>query len=644
MIASNRQIRRAAVWGLVLSFAFLWTHDVAAQGQPGVAGTISVHQADAYVETVFSEAQEDAYAGAADIYLLLLGQVGEPLDESERAVVRRHVARMLLLLPEEVTAQVAEGNVRTLEGRLREHWTLKPGAGAVLTAWWRAQDSLPGTPRHERLEEHLQRAAVADRRYASRYSLTGWDDRGLIFVRLGEPSIRRSVMFSDPRLLSILEKTSIPIRLIDFPDNEVWLYDEFGTSAYYIFAKLDGFYTLGSSLDLIPKPLQLVSGRRTNLFVTKPPPEKTAVLFEALRAVYKELAPYHPDFGQAYLDIAEYVEVGEGTEWLERGFSTHKTPPHLIALSRISEVKAQETRETIRREETVPPQRSAVLDDVPLLPMAARWARFLDPDGTTRTEIYWSLPAQTLQTPDSPAYDRYLMQTTALQRAADYTPRVIDVHRQVVRAAGARDPQAVVPVQTLVLRGDTAVYHVHVQWDQYGLIGQGEATRKASTDPLQRGLFRADSLAALDARAGVLELSDPVPVTAAFVAGLDAFPQRRPPLQPYPFAVVTEQDSLGLYFEIYHLAFGADDQTHYEVAYEVTRRKGGLRGLLRGGKERIAARTSYTGRSRTAREAIVLVLDDWAEGEVDITIRVTDETTGQTVERSTYFVLATDAP
>ena len=69
---------------------------------------------------------------------------------------------------------------------------------------------------------------------------------------------------------------------------------------------------------------------------------------------------------------------------------------------------------------------------------------------------------------------------------------------------------------------------------------------------------------------------------------------------------------------------------------------GGLRRLFRGGKERITAHTTYEGDRRTAREAIAFVLDEWIEGEVEVTIRVTDTTTGQTVERSTYFVMASD--
>ncbi len=106
----------------------------------------------------------------------------------------------------------------------------------------------------------------------------------------------------------------------------------------------------------------------------------------------------------------------------------------------------------------------------------------------------------------------------------------------------------------------------------------------------------------------------------------------------YPFDTLEKQTPLLLYFEVYHLAFGPDDQTQYTVAYEV-RRKKGRGGLLRflGGPEEegTAAQTDYTGVSRTAKEAILLDFTDWeGRGALEITVRVTDRVTGRQVERA----------
>ena len=342
------------------------------------------------------------------------------------------------------------------------------------------------------------------------------------------------------------------------------------------------------------------------------------------------------------MDIASYIEVGGGeSAGLERGFSENKVPAHIIALNQISEVRSKETRVVVRREETVPLQRSQVLEEIPLLPMAVRWARFLDANGTTRTEVYWSLAARALAPPDRPSFNRYLFNATAIQRNDDYTPRVFDIKRTVIRTNNAAPPDAIIPVQTLAVRGDTSRYHLQLQWDQYGLQGQDSATQKASTTPLQRGFFRVDSLEALNPDEAVLTMSDLVPIRAEDLSAFDDLQEGQGSLDPYPFFSVTERDSIGLYFEIYHLRYGANDRTQYEVAVEVRRKKkGGWGGLIRGGQDIIAARTAYEGGQRTAKETLILALDEWIEGEVVVTIRVTDSVSGQQVERSVDFVLA----
>lgn len=198
-------------------------------------------------------------------------------------------------------------------------------------------------------------------------TLSGWDDRGLVYVRLGAPSTQRSVRFSAPRLVRMLEKTSAPVRLQDFPENELWAYDEIAEHALYFFVEQDGRYTLASSEELLPRSLRLVSGRRTNVLVQEPPPAKTDVLLEAMRTLYGELAPYHPDFAQAYLDVAAYLDAElpgkTASEPSYRAESEIRRPVHLYAIARLNETHVKEASATAWREEVVPRQRSKVPAD-----------------------------------------------------------------------------------------------------------------------------------------------------------------------------------------------------------------------------------------------------------------------------------------
>ncbi|HMB89764.1 MAG TPA: hypothetical protein VKP65_02890, partial [Rhodothermales bacterium] len=90
--------------------------------------------------------------------------------------------------------------------------------------------------------------------------------------------------------------------------------------------------------------------------------------------------------------------------------------------------------------------------------------------------------------------------------------------------------------------------------------------------------------------------------------------------------------------------YGPDDRTHYDVAYEIKRRRpGNLLRLRQGREDRIAVRTDVSGSSRTAQEFILLDLSAWeGTGEVEVTVRVTDTVTGQQAARSLFFELVED--
>jgi hypothetical protein len=112
---------------------------------------------------------------------------------------------------------------------------------------------------------------------------------------------------------------------------------------------------------------------------------------------------------------------------------------------------------------------------------------------------------------------------------------------------------------------------------------------------------------------------------------------------PYPFRRLEAGQPLALFFEIYHLVYNEDDRTRYTVSYQIERRQeqDGLSGLLGGDdREKTTTRTTNEGSSRRRKEYILLELGnllDEKEGRLNVTVRVTDETSGQTVTRSLSF-------
>ena len=108
--------------------------------QPGIIAaqqqepSVSVAEADTYVRAVFAESREGEYGKATQTYLWLLEQWDGRLRKDDAALVNRHVAQMIFLLSDASLPLAVEGTVRTVEGFVRDKWTLRRGAGQFLSA------------------------------------------------------------------------------------------------------------------------------------------------------------------------------------------------------------------------------------------------------------------------------------------------------------------------------------------------------------------------------------------------------------------------------------------------------------------------------------------------------------------------------
>ena len=183
------------------------------------------------------------------------------------------------------------------------------------------------------------------------------------------------------------------------------------------------------------------------------------------------------------------------------------------------------------------------------------------------------------------------------------------------------------------------LFHLSLQWDQHKTRSKnGEAFGSV----LRRYTERHDSLTALESDPDSLEMSDLRPLNAP--EGSPASALQSGEVIPHPVRRIREDTPLVIGFEVYHLNADSEGRTRYAVSYEVERQTeqgGGFLGLFGGNeRERTATSTTYRGDSQSEEEYILLDPEDLSqrtEGEVRVTVRVTDETTGQTVERSISF-------
>ena len=564
-------------------------------------------------------------------YRRLLGAVGPGLSRAKKKALAAPLARLALVLPARLRDEVlAEGSWEQEPAR----WQFADEAGARLLAWWRSQDPLPATARNERLAEHLRRVAFSLEHYGYDQHLMGFDDRGETYVQYGPPAhiteipLRpeddpemgrktRRHKFMDLHTHYVNSRVPPPRTLRPF---ELWSYQNIDADAYFLFFNKKGN--------------QYLSGGIADLYADHQPGSAPV---DAI--LYEELGFVHAEFSSRYSAVI--------------ASKTNPSEAPFVGSFQQADVKDWQTRR--RREKLMPPQHSSLLEEVNRLEVAHRTARFLEEDGTTRAEIYWApepgalsfgrKAQSTLAQLGYPAPRRYLL--AGYVRVYDRLYRS-DTTRSRGRVLGPKDvgPGQTVPTQSFAVPGLSGRFHLSMQFEQRLLRGDAQA---GSGPRVRLTTAQADSMTALPPASGGLAMSDlrPMLLPPRLVGKLAQGQALRKQTRPlaYPFEKILPGAPLALYFEAYHLGFGAEDRTRYTVEYDIYRRTeaGGLRGLFGGDDEqRTTTQATYNGSTSTTHEVIMLDLSEVeveAGSELVVTVRVTDEVLGKTQERSVRFTV-----
>lgn len=614
--------------------------DAIASSDPGLAvtghGSSEVAQACTFIDRVIGDGLQQYFQVATDLYLGVISRWGTPMPKADEALVKRLVDQALLVVPESA----------------REGWPAD-SAGVALANWWRLQDPLPATPTNERLIEHLERVAYARHHFADRRADLGFDHRGKIYVRLGQPSQRRQLDYFRPQLVQRIHELRISmdnnllVSPSSFNSSEVWYYH--GPQPYHFLFVAEGRqYRLGEVTDIIPLSI------RSALDATGRGGAKADVILEILRAVYEQLAAYHISYVQRLHDVDGVLSQLEIAAREEAHFGERETltarradysavmrargeaipgvgTPTLAAGNFVEAARREDVLVQREREARAPASHSNVLDGIEFLAIGTHVARFLNRDGTTRAEIYWApqenaLPLsrglQDLAGERLRTHQDQIVRTTLVRNAGSAARDVHTVHYHTVprRVVSSVEPLG---VQTIVADSLGEGESFAVQWDQL-LASIGEDV--VDVGPTARiAVLRTDEFELLHGD-GRLEMSDLKPMLAAT-------------REAYPFQSVELTMPLALYFEVYGLTFGPEDQVDFRVDYEITLRREG--GLLRRSREETTSGNLFSTIFGTRTEQY-LILDParWRGAqEAEIQISVSDRNTGHEVRRSITFDL-----
>jgi len=602
----------------------IWRSTLQTMRKQGKA--LGIRLADAYIRAVARSKVASEFDRAESVYLSMLGQVGEAdwasRVEDVRERLTQHVRELAVLLPERLQRRT---------GITVDPYTLDistdPSSvtGDLLVAWWRSKDPLPATERNERLQEHLLRVAYAGAHYTSGGTL---DDRGKVFIRLGRPRDSTRVR-SSPAAEATPHLAGVRIR-----ENEFWTYPDVDQKAHYLFVKKEASgYELGD-VDMLFPP-----GVRTGMNRSF---DATLSYLEALQRVLGQLAAYHEDFGLRSSEAVDATQTALNKE--EFGISSEEDPnASQSSVARARDVRRRNKRadrdNASKRANRVPNSYSTIGDRADDLPVQTRVTRFLTEGGDTQVDVDWGIRSAAGFGEEAPAracrrdldQEASLLTFRGVREGLNYDVR--SRTRSQYHSPSRRSDSA----QTYTHQTTTSdsVFHLALQWDQYaGVTGK----RSADGELLCRHVERLDSLEALHADPDRLEMSDLKLLTVPQDATIPS-----EEAVPYPFRRLEAGQPLALFFEIYHLVYNEDDRTRYTVSYQIERRQeqDGLSGLLGGDdREKTTTRTTNEGSSRRKKEYILLELGnllDEKEGRLNVTVRVTDETSGQTVTRSLSF-------
>ena len=630
-------------------------------------GQFDVRLADAYLRHLTPGQLRGERLYAAEVYQSLLRRVGTDTSAAARSLFRRRVAQLAPLMADSALARVIEQQ----RSDSADTWTFRPGAGTFLVEWWRGLDPFPATDENERLEEHMTRLVQVRQTYGCAERVGGLDDRGIVQLRFGDPFKRRGLNYEDGEFFREVYRFGVHIPPSSFPESEIWLYTHIDDAGFYLFAEEEasGCFHIAKANELMPSYLTRQRGnteRGLNIAYSA---------LMAMRAIYRELALYHINFSSRYSEIANYagwqemqamaaemaeqsgrdrsgvtgqrsVEVGAGVGQTRRVFSNSSFGydfPTQFVTRMVSRAEQEDRRAAQRREEAMPRQHTTLLDGAARLPVAVRTARFLETDGTTRTEVYWGVPAAALPMGEDDSLDASLLTASAVRYNEDRSSAERKQRQYPVEVASPEDSRMLVP-EPFTFRGTDEPYHLGLQWGQHQLWPtDSTSSRDLRMGPKRRmATARADSMKPLRAEGTRVEMSDVKVLAASDEAVSPAAPARD--ATPYPFRTLSPDTPLLLSFEVYHLAYNADDRTRYTISYEAEgETKRGWTKLFRGtDTQRTSTEMTMEGTSRRTSETIQLDLSQIERDEaqdVRVTVRVTDEVTGTTVSRTVDFLL-----
>jgi GWxTD domain-containing protein len=493
----------------------------------------------------------------------------------------------------------------------------KNGApGRVLLKFFRREDAFPSTPANESLLVYFQRAAAARVQFAHAQSQRGFDERGDVYVRLGEPW---RIYTNHSGLMGDVGWALYPY--------EVWFYNPLHPDVYYTFIRKEGQfqYALAEGPEFIYGPFyrgrttffnrdvrspaarggRVTMGRNSQL--NQPNTGETAMKLRD--QVYRNLAPSHENFRRRLYEISNTRSDAEALDYSLLHF-TNEDRQHAVHVDSVA--PAVVFSEDYKAK---------------ALPVALSFSRFQEENGKARTEIYFGGLYRDLKFRRVPqGYQANLRGVIAILND-DYELVASDSIRQDCRLPRTASTDSGSFVDQINFNLPPAKYHL-----SFRLENQSEEQIGNLIYALEISAFPEKALGLSD-----LQLS-PMIQEAAMPR---RFAKNGYVVVPLPNLAIEKNKPLFVYFEIYNLALNNAGETSYQIDYRVSvpKSKRGLFGKLAGKEDEpgIALSSNRQGNSSNPIEHVELNLEKFASENLELEIAVTDLLSKQKVSSKLPF-------
>jgi GWxTD domain-containing protein len=479
-------------------------------------------------------------------------------------------------------------------------------AGQVLLRFFRREDAFPATPANESLLVFFERAAVARAQFAYGQSPRSFDERGDIYVRLGEPW---RIFTDHSGMMGDVGWALYPY--------EVWFYNTLHADLYYTFTRKEGqvqytlvdgpesiygpFYRSRSTFfnrDTRPVPRggRITLGRNTQL--NQPNAGETAMKLRD--QVYRNLAPSHDDFRRRLYEISNTRSEVEALDYSLLHF-TNEDRKHAAHIDSIA--PAVVFSEDYKAKS---------------LPVVLSFSRFRGEAGKTRAEIYFGGLYR----------DLHFKKTKQGQQARLRGNIVIRNHEYEVVAGESFAENCWLPISAATDSGDfVSQINFTLPPANYHLLFRAENQDDDQIGTLEYTL----EVAAFPEK--TLSLSDLQLSAAIREAGAShRFVKNGYQIVPLPGLTVEKNRPLFIYFEIYNLTQNSAGETNYQLDYRVfvPKSKKGLFGKVgglfggEGDKHSITLSTNRQGKLADQVEHVELDLEKFESNNLELEITVTD--------------------